>query len=494
MLKEQYEIKFSDHSELYDLLIPEDDMLRQICDRIDFSFVRDELKDKYCDDNGRVAVDPVVLFKYLFLKVHTCLSDADLVKRTITDLAFKYFLDMTPEEMPISSSLLSVFRRQRLKDSDLLDKLIEKTVSIALEKGIIERKTEIVVDSTHTVSKYAHQHPNEALKALTKRIRMLVYNADESQAGKLSKDHDIKEVAEELEYCRALLKEIDESFGSLKRAEEFGMAYNDLEEAVGDVEARFTVCKTEKDAKVGSKGEGKDFFGFKSHLAATPEGFFVGATVTTGECGDGPQAAELVDKATANGLEVVAMIGDGAYSGKDILAKGAEEDFKVVAKLHPSVFTGYRKSEPGMEFGFNKDANMPICPVGHLAVRRRTIHYTKGKAAGNSCVQYSFDIKICHACPLRSKCLKHENAKSKSISIPIHTEEQERQKEYQQSDEFKKLYKKRYIIEQKNAHLKQHGLDKTESYGIEAMTLQTAMGVFYQNVRYMMKNWKQIGE
>lgn len=321
MLKEQYEIKFSDHSELYDLLIPEDDMLRQICDRIDFSFVRDELKDKYCDDNGRVAVDPVVLFKYLFLKVHTRLSDADLVKRTITDLAFKYFLDMTPEEMPISSSLLSVFRRQRLKDSDLLDKLIEKTVSIALEKGIIERKTEIVVDSTHTVSKYAHQHPNEALKALTKRLRMLVYNADESQAGKLSKDHDIKEVAEELEYCHALLREIDESFGSPKRAEEFGMAYNDLEEAVGDVEARFTVCKTEKDAKVGSKGEGKDFFGFKSHLAATPEGFFMGATVTTGECGDGPQAAELVDKAKANGLEVVAMIGDGAYSGKDILPR-----------------------------------------------------------------------------------------------------------------------------------------------------------------------------
>lgn len=136
------------------------------------------LKDKYCDDNGRVAVDPVILFKYLFLKVHTRLSDADLVKRAVTDLAFKYFLDMTPEEMPISSSLLSVFRRQRLKDSDLLDKLIEKTVSIALEKGIIERKTEIVVDSTHTVSKYAHQHPNDALKALTKRLRMLVYSAD----------------------------------------------------------------------------------------------------------------------------------------------------------------------------------------------------------------------------------------------------------------------------------------------------------------------------
>lgn len=74
--------------------------------------------------------------------------------------------------------------------------------------------------------------------------------------------------------------------------------------------------------------------------------------------------------------------------------------------------------------------------------------------------------------------------------MPIHTGEQELQKEYQQSDEFREKYRKRYVIEQKNAHLKQHGLDKTESYGIEAMTLQTAMAVFYQNVRYLMKNWK----
>jgi transposase len=490
MLKEQLEIKFSAFSELYDMLIPADDTLRLINDRIDFSFVYDELKDKYCPDNGRNAISPITMFKYLFLKVHSGLSDKDLVKRVKTDLSFKYFLGMVPEELPIDSSSLSVFRRQRLLDENMLDKLIEKTVSLALDKGIVKRKTDVVIDATHTVSRYNAHHPNEALKALSKRLRMHLYKLDESQAGKLAKDHEIREVAEELAYCRALLKEVDEKYEGFKNLEEFGKAYNDLEEAVGDVEARFTVSRTEKDAKMGSKGKGKDFFGFKSHLAATPEGFFVGATVTTGECGDGPQAAPVLDKVKANGLEVESLIGDGAYSSKDILAKAADEDFKVVAKLHPSIFSGYRRSEPGMEFGFNKDADMPICPAGHLAVRKREIHYTKGKNAGNSCIQYNFDIKMCHACPLKSRCLKHENVKSKSISVPIHTEEQKLQKEYQQSDEFKEKYKKRYIIEQKNAHLKQHGLGKTESYGIEAMTLQTAMAVFYQNVKYLMKNWK----
>ncbi|QGU94474.1 hypothetical protein GOM49_04590 [Clostridium bovifaecis] len=33
----------------------------------DFSFVRDLVKDLYCADNGRPAVDPVVLFKMLFI-------------------------------------------------------------------------------------------------------------------------------------------------------------------------------------------------------------------------------------------------------------------------------------------------------------------------------------------------------------------------------------------------------------------------------------------
>ena len=164
-------IKFSAHSELYDMLIPVDEMLRLINDRVDFSFVYDELKDKYCPDNGRNAISPITMFKYLFLKVHTGLSDKDLVKRVKTDLAFKYFLDMTPEEMPIDPSSLSVFRRQRLLDGNMLDLLIEKTVSLAITKGIIKKKTDVIIDATHTVSKYNPHHSNDALKALSKKLR-----------------------------------------------------------------------------------------------------------------------------------------------------------------------------------------------------------------------------------------------------------------------------------------------------------------------------------
>ena len=47
-------------------LVPKDHLLRKIDKVIDFEFIREKVKDLYCADNGRPAVDPVVLFKMLF--------------------------------------------------------------------------------------------------------------------------------------------------------------------------------------------------------------------------------------------------------------------------------------------------------------------------------------------------------------------------------------------------------------------------------------------
>lgn len=56
-------------------------------------------------------------------------------------MSFKYFLEMTPEEATINPSSLTKFRKLRLKDADLLNLLIRKTVAIAIEKGIVNSKS-----------------------------------------------------------------------------------------------------------------------------------------------------------------------------------------------------------------------------------------------------------------------------------------------------------------------------------------------------------------
>ena len=77
MLVRQPSFSLSAHDELYDILIPKDNFLRQMKELVDFSFIEEELKDKYCLDNGRNAEPPVRMFKYLLLKQIYNLSDAD---------------------------------------------------------------------------------------------------------------------------------------------------------------------------------------------------------------------------------------------------------------------------------------------------------------------------------------------------------------------------------------------------------------------------------
>ena len=153
MIKKQETMILSEYTGIYDLVVPKDNMLRKINELIDFSFVYDELLDKYCINNGRNAIDPIRMFKYLLLKSIFDLSDVDIVEHSKYDMSFKYFLGMDPEENIINLSSLTKFRRLRLKDINILDMLINKTVEITLEKGIIKSKS-IIVDATHMAARY----------------------------------------------------------------------------------------------------------------------------------------------------------------------------------------------------------------------------------------------------------------------------------------------------------------------------------------------------
>ncbi|MHC5354417.1 transposase, partial [Myroides sp. LJL115] len=130
MLPSQQSLSLSPYASLYDLIIPKDNILRKINDLVDFSFVHDELINKYCLTNGRTAESPIKLFKYLLLKNIYDISDAAIVERSRFDMSFKYFLDMAPEDDVINPSTLTKFRKLRLSDTDLLKLLIAETVRL----------------------------------------------------------------------------------------------------------------------------------------------------------------------------------------------------------------------------------------------------------------------------------------------------------------------------------------------------------------------------
>lgn len=480
MLLKQQKIQFSAHSTLYDLIVPKENILRKINDLIDFSFIYDELLNKYSTTNGRMAESPVRMFKYLLLKTIYTISDVDVVERSQYDMSFKYFLDMNPEDDVINPSSLTKFRKLRLKDTDLLNLLINKTVTIAIEKGIIRSKS-IIVDATHTLSRSNPFLAIDVLRERSKLLRKTIYTFDDQFKERMPQKNTENDLEKELVYCKELEKRIENepSISSIPAVKE---KLNLLKETVEDTQENLTLSK-DTDAKIGHKSAESSFFGYKTHLAMTEERIITAAVVTSGEKGDGPELPKLLEISQENGIDVDTIIGDAAYSGKENLKITSEQNIKVVAKLNPSITQGNRKDAD--KFDYNKDADRFVCPAGHLAIKKAR---GGSKNIGTNQVEtYYFDVEKCKSCPLKNGCY-NDGAKTKTYSVSIKSELHKDQMAFQETEYYKEKAKHRYKIEAKNSELKNvHGYDKAISYGITNMQMQGAIAIFTVNLKRILK-------
>ncbi len=484
MISTQETFNLSPYMAIYDIVVPKDNMLRQINDLVDFSFVLEELKNKYCHDNGRNAVPPIRMFKYLLLKSIFDLSDVDVVERSKYDMSFKYFLDMAPEASVIDPSSLTKFRRIRLQDVGLLDLLIQKTVEIALEKELIKSKT-IIVDATHTKARYNQNSPKEFLIEKSKNVRKAVYQIDESMKEKFPAKTTSNEVTDELAYCEKVISTIEKE-AHLVHIPAVKEKLNVLKEVIEDYEEQL-YYSADPDARVGHKTEDSSFFGYKTHIAINDERIITAAIVTTGEQSDGKYLQDLIEKSQETGMEIKTVLGDTAYSGKDNILYTKKNKLELVSKLNPQITHGTRTKED--EFEFNKDAGMYVCKAGHMAIRKA--RQGKKDAGKNQRDTYYFDIEKCKVCPFKEGCYK-EGSKSKTYSMTIKSTEHKDQEAFQNSDEFKEKAKSRYKIEAKNSELKhRHGYDVAASAGLFGMQMQGAMTIFAVNLKRIITLMKE---
>lgn len=482
MIEQQQKLVLSPYMEIYELVIPKDNLLRQIKELVHFGFIYDELLDKYCLDNGRNAVPPIRMFKYLLLKAIFDLSDVDVVERSRYDMSFKYFLDMAPEEEVINPSSLTKFRKLRLKDMQLLDMLIAKTVQIALDKGIIKSKS-IIVDATHTKSRYNQQTPRQVLQEQSKKLRKTVYEVDETMKEKFPSKNVEDSLEKELEYCEQLIcmiKENEHVCNYPKVQEKLNL----LEEVVTDDQEHLKISKDE-DARVGHKTADTSFFGYKTHIAMTEERIITAAIITSGEKTDGKELTKLVQKSRDAGMEVKTVIGDKAYSEKKNIEAAEDGGYELIAKLNDIIAQGNRKKAD--EFEFNKDAGMYQCKAGHLAIHKYLDKRKKEKKNKNPRMVYFFDVEKCKCCPYREGCYK-EGAQKKTYTETIICDTHSAQAQFQETEYFKEKMKERYKIEAKNSELKnRHGYDVASSSGLVGMEMQGAMTIFAVNLKRIIK-------
>ena len=116
-----------------DMLVPEEHILRKVDRVINFDRIYGIVEQYYCPDNGRPAVDPVVLFKLVFIQhLFGIPSQRRTVEEIIVIVAYRWFLGFDLTTMVPHFSTVSYAFATRFHSED-----IAQVFSWYLEEAVV---------------------------------------------------------------------------------------------------------------------------------------------------------------------------------------------------------------------------------------------------------------------------------------------------------------------------------------------------------------------
>lgn len=156
-------------------IVPQDSLFRKIDKYIDFTFIYDEVKDLYCENNGRPSIDPVVLFKLVFIQA---LDGIKSMRKTCekikVDAEYRWFLGIPfGQETPHFSTFSKNYER-RFRGTDIFEKIFINIVKQAQKYGMLN--DEFFMDSTH---RKANANKNKYEDQLVEQVKKRKSNLEE---------------------------------------------------------------------------------------------------------------------------------------------------------------------------------------------------------------------------------------------------------------------------------------------------------------------------
>jgi len=149
MLKERTSIQSELELVSIEELIPADHLLRKIDKAIDFSFIYEKVRHLYCADNGRPPIDPVMLFKMLFVGyLFGIRSERRLEQEIKFNIGYRWFLGLGLTGKVPDHSTISRNRIDRFAGTGVYQEIFDEIVLQAIKHKLIDGKT-LYTDSTH---------------------------------------------------------------------------------------------------------------------------------------------------------------------------------------------------------------------------------------------------------------------------------------------------------------------------------------------------------
>lgn len=421
-------------------LVPSDHLLRKIDAALDFSFIRDRVAHLYCADNGRPALDPVVLFKTLLIGyLFGVRSERQLMREIEVNVAYRWFLGLRLTDKVCDASTLSQNRRRRFRDSTIYQDIFDEIVMQALRADLVDG-TVLYTDSTHLK---ANANKNKYDLALVSKSRA--------------------------DYLEALDQAIDADRAAHGKGP---LKPQDREPPVKETK----VSRTDPEAGYMVRdGKPKGFFYLDHRTVDARHAIITDSHVTPGNVHDSiPYLGRLDRQRERFGLDVRAVGLDAGYSTAGI-AKGLEERGieGVIGYSRPTHRQGMLRKR---DFRYDREADAYRCPEG------QELRYATTNRDGYR--EYKSSQAQCRTCPLLASCTTSAN-QTKLVTRHVWQDAKDHILENRLTAWGKRLYARRKeTVERSFADAKQlHGHRYARLRGLAKVTEQCLLAAAAQNIK-----------
>lgn len=149
-------------------LVPSDHKVRELEEAIDWTFIYPLVRGLY-SSVGRPSIDPVVLFKMLFINfifgIHSMRRTCDEIK---VNLAYRWFLGLSIDDEVPNYSTWSQNYIRRYGDSNVFNEIFNRIIKEALEYGFVDLDT-VFGDGTHRKANANNRkHENKVVEIVKK--------------------------------------------------------------------------------------------------------------------------------------------------------------------------------------------------------------------------------------------------------------------------------------------------------------------------------------
>lgn len=421
-------------------LVPQDHILRKIDKYIDFSFIRDITKDLYCHDNGRPAIDPIILFKMLFIGyLFGIRSERQLIRDIEVNVAYRWFLGFSLTDKIPDHSTISQNRRRRFKSTNISQQIFDNIVLQAISHKLVDGKI-LYTDSTH-------------LKANANKRKLI-----EQEVEKSVKD-----------YVADLDKAIDE--------DRIAHGKKPLKKTKKSVEIKKTKIST-TDPESGymvRDGKPEGFFYLDHRTVDSKNNIIVDVHVTPGNVNDVDPYLKRLDRIRETFKFNIKYCGlDAGYFTNPVCKGIADRNITsaIAYRRSPHEKGKYTKNK----FQYVKEWDVYACPNNCFLKYKTT---TRGGYK-----EYVCNKAICSSCEYKEACL---TGKTEFRTIRRHVWEEYKEKNiaFLKTDKGKRIYKRRKeTIERSFADSKElHGLRYCRFRGLTKVSEQCLLTAAVQNMK-----------